>query len=38
MRDVCYVLVTVVFFLLMHSYVEWCKRLGQGGPGDEDRQ
>jgi hypothetical protein len=38
MSDVIYILVTVVFFLAMHLYVEWCKRLGLGGTGDEDRQ
>jgi hypothetical protein len=37
MRDVIYILVIVVFFLLMHGYVEWCKRLGLGGSRDEDR-
>jgi len=36
-RDVIYILVTVVFFLVMHRYVEWCKRLGQGGTSEEDR-
>jgi hypothetical protein len=38
MGDVFYILVIVVFFLLMHIYVEWCKRLGLGGVGEEDRQ
>jgi hypothetical protein len=38
MRDLCYILGIVVFFLLMHIYVEWCKRLGKGGTGEEDRQ
>jgi hypothetical protein len=38
MGDVFYILVIVVFFLLMHSYVEWCKRLGRGGAGEGDRQ
>jgi hypothetical protein len=37
MRDVIYILVIVVFFLAMHVYVEWCKRLGRGGAGEEDR-
>jgi hypothetical protein len=38
MRDVCYILVTVVFFLAMHIYVEWCKRLGRDGTSPEDRE
>jgi hypothetical protein len=38
MRDVCYILVIVVFFLAMHIYVEWCKRLGKGDYGEEDRR
>ena len=38
MRDVCYFLVMVVFFLLMHIYVAWCKRLGRGGTSDEGRR
>jgi hypothetical protein len=38
MRDVMYILVTVLFFGLMHAYVEWCKRLGKAGTGEEDRQ
>jgi hypothetical protein len=37
MRDVIYILVTVVFFLLMHAYVAWCEGLGESGPGEEDR-
>jgi hypothetical protein len=37
MQDVIYILVTVVFFMVMHIYVEWCKRLGKGGTGEEDR-
>ena len=38
MRDAMYILVIVVFFLVMHIYVEWCKRLGKGGTSEEDRQ
>lgn len=37
MRDVCYILVIVVFYGLMIGYVEWCKRLGRGGAEGEDR-
>ena len=37
MRDIIYILVIVIFFLVMHLYVEWCKRLGKAGPIDEDR-
>jgi hypothetical protein len=37
MRDVIYILVTMVFFLVMHIYVEWCKRLGKGSAGEADR-
>jgi hypothetical protein len=35
MRDAIYILVIVIFFLLMHVYVEWCKRLGKGGTDEE---
>jgi len=38
MQDVVYILVIVVFFLVMHIYVEWCKRLGLGGTSEEDRK
>ena len=37
MRDLIYISVTVAFFALMIGYVEWCKRLGQGGAEGEDR-
>jgi hypothetical protein len=37
MRDAIYVLVTVAFYALMIGYVEWCKRLGQGGGEGEER-
>jgi hypothetical protein len=37
MRDVCYILAVMVFFGLMLGYVHWCKRLGRGGPIDEER-
>ena len=37
MRDVIYILVTVVFFGLMLGYVHWLKRLGKSGPIDEER-
>lgn len=37
MRDLVYILVTVAFYGLMIGYVEWCKRLGQGGAEGEER-
>jgi hypothetical protein len=35
MEDAFDILIFVVFFLLMHIYVEWCRRLGKGGTVDE---
>lgn len=35
MRDAIYILVTVAFYGLMIGYVEWCKRLGQDGEGED---
>ena len=37
MRDVCYILVTVIFYGLMIGYVESCKRVGKGGAEGENR-
>jgi hypothetical protein len=37
MRDAIYILLILVFYGLMIAYVEWCKRLGGGGPSDEER-